>query len=285
MRDFRKTLCSVVLASAVMPGMVAADESWTVNYTDANTAGALGIILNNTVSAVTDEYKYTAESVVAFNDNDNSGGISGGDTFDDYVGFIIDQLNFGSINTFDTDYALGNVQITGVITATGLQLDALNYIVTSAKIDFYFDGALSTFADFDTLVDGVYVQSGDGTGAGVNGALVPDGAIDINFSLTDVLSTLGDFGNFELFDPFVGLDEISFNTDSNNNACPPASCGSSVADIESFFDFATGDYDFFFHTRSDGSAIKEQIPEPEILALFGLGMLGFGLARRKVTKS
>jgi PEP-CTERM motif-containing protein len=293
----QKTLISAAVALAIAPGFAGA-TSWTINYTDANATAGTGITLNNPVSAVTDEYKYTAESLVLFHDLDASGGISAGDTFDDVISYRIDALNFGGNSAFDADYIGQNVQISGTLKASGIQVDAQNYLVTSAAITFYFDGpadgifgtGTGTMADFGalgTFVDGLLVQTGQGAGAGTNAAFIPDGAIDINFVLTDLLAGLAT-GNdpFELFDPFIDLDKIRFLTDSNNNACDDsgggAVCGSTIAALATFFGINTADYDFLFHTRSDGSATK--VPEPASIALLGLGLLGAGYARRKTKK-
>jgi hypothetical protein len=293
----QKTLLSAALAFALAPGFASANATWYVNYTDANAAGGLGITLGSPLSRLTDEYKYTAESLIEFSDNDASGGISAGDTFDDYIAFRIDNLFIGSNNTFDPDYQTNNVEISGRVIASGIQVDAQNYLVTSAAIEFYFDGPTTvggTGADFGSLgtfVDGVLVQTGTGNGGGANAALVPDGAIDINFDLADTLSTLGpNFDPFELFDPFIDLDKIKFLTDSNNAACVESggtgNCGSSIASLTAFFgaDIAAngGPGDFRFITRSDGSAVK--VPEPATIALLGMGLLGAGFARRKNRK-
>ncbi|NOR81099.1 MAG: PEP-CTERM sorting domain-containing protein [Methyloprofundus sp.] len=293
MKYIKNSLLSVAIATALIPSVSSASVSWELNYTDANVAGGLGIVLNSPVSAVTDEYKVTLESALGFSDNDLSGGISAGDTFVDYIFFNIDNLFAGGSNTFDNDYQTANTQLSGTISAAGLQVDALNYLITSADIEFYFDGPTSggtvtTFTDLSTFTDGVLVQTGSGSGAGVNGALIPNGASDINFELTDILSTLGAFSEFELFlNPNLSLTNIVFQTGSDNAVCQDSlpigvPCFADETDLFAAFGDAPGNHDFTFHVRSDGSAIKAT-PEPSTVILLGMGLLGLGqLSRRRV---
>jgi len=266
-------------------------ETWTINYEDANAAG-LDATLNNTVSNEVDEYKYTAESLVLFHDLDTSGTISGGDTFDVFSLYGIDQLNFGGISNADLDYTLNTFDISGSIQSSGVQVDPLNYAVSSSDITFYADspaevllgtagtGTQFDFTDTSSFEDGLLVQTGTGSGAGANAALIPDGAIDIAFELTDVLSTYGDedeFGQFEL-GLFSDLENIVFGTDSNNNVCGVGLtvCSSTVASLSTYFSLVLADYDLLFHVRSDGSAVKARVPEPMTLVLMALGLILVG---------
>lgn len=296
----KKSLLTAAVAAILIPGVSTASESWQLNYADANTAGALGIALNNQVSAVTDEYKVTLESVLGFTDNAadagtaNAGVISAGDTFVDHIYFSINNLFAGGSDTFDVDNNTNNTQLTGVIEATGTQIDALNYTVDSAAISFYFDGPQSggtdaQFSNLATFTDGLLVQTGTGAGAGVNSALIPNGASNINFSLNDILSTLGQFDEFELFtNPNLSLDQIVFETGSDNAACEDSVpvIGVPCFATEAGLFAASGDanvYDFTFHVRSDGSAIKAlaAVPEPSSILMLGIGLFGMGRISRR----
>jgi hypothetical protein len=287
MKLFKKTLIPAAVAGVLaLASATASAVDWRLNYADSITALGYGATVNP-VSNLTDEYKYTAESLVLFNDLDGSGNISPGDTFLDLVLYRIDQLFLGGGTNSDLDYFLKNGQVSGVVIASGVQITQNDYLVTSADISFWFDsipggGTDANFNNPNAFVDGELVQTGTGSGAGTNAGFIPDGAINITFQLTDILSTLGEgeFGNFELFDPFIPLDQITFSTDSNNNACPPALCVSTVAALELKFGVDVDDFDFFFHTRSDGSAIKA-VPEPGTLALLGATLLGLGALRRR----
>ena len=171
----RNGLASAAILAAVAPGIAMANATWNVNYADAIAAGGLGggavADTFSPTSLLTDRYKFTAESLVVFQDNDNSGGISVGDTFDDYIAYRIDNLFLNLSDTGDPDYAQQNVNISGTVIASGRQVLAQDYLVDTASIEFYFDtppgigitnviapgdyGGSGTYADFTDL-DTVY---------------------------------------------------------------------------------------------------------------------------------
>lgn len=311
MKRIRNTLLAAAVGLAVLPATASASAVWQFNYADAFAADGQTYVGNG--APLTDELKFTAESVVAFRDMDGSGTISEGDTFTSYIFARVDQMNLNGNNNTDIRYGVGfpgdgipgNREVTLMIKASGVQLDAQNYDVRSIDMmDWYFDagdangGGYTTadFADLSTFVDGKIVErSALISGGGTNAALVPDGTINLTVEMIDVLSTL----NGGIYDPFELIRDPQFNaqmvvglTDSNNNRCVSpqggtASCFSSLGAILAGFDGLVDPFDFAFHTRSDGSFVKSvvEIPNPGSVALLSLGLFGIAAANAKRRKN
>lgn len=308
MNNLRKAVMYSALAAALLPGIANAGVDWQFNYADAFTAdGAVRGANTPALSPVTNELKFTAESVVTFKDLDGSGGISTGDTFKDYIFLRVDQMFKNGVNVSDVRYGQGfnipgfegNHEITIKIMATGHQVNPLEYVADSLTLmNWYFDGGTDavgggvlgyTAADFANLAsieDGTIVETSSLIkGAGVNASLIPDGALNMTVSMNDILSTLGNYGEFEILSGNLTLLDITGTVDSNNNRCADsgggAACSSTTATILAAFGASADDYTF--HTKSDGSFSK--VPEPATLTLLGIGMLGMGWkARRRAAK-
>ena len=310
MIDLRKAALSAAIAAALLPGVASAGVDWQFNYADGFAAeGETRGAATPELSPITDELKFTAESVVTFNDIDNSGNITTGDKFVDYIYVRVDQLFNNTVDVTDGRYGQGspdlgfpgNHEITLKIKATGTQVNPLEYVVDTVDImNWYFDagtdvvvdGVITSvngytaadFANLATLEDGTIVETSDlVSGAGVNASLIPDGALDLFVTLTDILSTLGEYDEFEkLLDPRITLAMITGTADSNNNRCQDsgggAECASTIESVLAGFD--ADELNLTFHTKSDGSFTKE-VSEPATLALLGMGLLGMGAVARR----
>ena len=311
MKRIRNSLLAMAVGLAVLPATASAFAVWQFNYTDAFAAD--GQTYSGATPRLVDELKFTAESVVAFKDVDGSGTITAGDTFTSYIFTRVDQYFYEGNDNTETRYGrgdpdegiAGNREITLMIKASGVQVDPQNYIVQSiSMMDWYFDAGdingggytSADFANLSTFKDGIIVERSTLiSGGGTNAALVPDGTINLEVEMIDVLSTLGNYGAFELLqDPLFTAHMVVGLTDSNNNRCPGpggggARCASNIASIITGFGGFAADgglvdpFDFAFHTRSDGSFVKNvvQIPNPGSVALLSLGLLGLAAANTR----
>lgn len=300
MNMLKKGLVAAAAAVGCAGGAMAA-TTWSYNWAAAD--AALGVANARPLSNATNELKFTAESVVRFNDLDNSGGISAGDTFIDYIVVRVDQLFIGGGNNGETGFGYGTSrEITLTAVLTGTQVLANTYTVNPGGVlNWFYDsgagftsasfGALATFIDGNGA-PGAAVNVEDGTvvapSGGLNSDLVPDGTINVRMLMQDLLAG----ADFEV-SPTGGVLAMQLGiSDGNNNVCADsggtASCFSTTGSILSFFGAgALGPNQFQFHTRTDGSFVKiEAVPEPGSLALAALALVAVGaVAQRHRRKS
>jgi hypothetical protein len=247
----RKTLLAAAMAALPMAANAGA---WTFNYASANTAEGYTppalAGLNAAQSALIDELKFTAESLVTFQ---SPGEIpfANGSHFTDYIVLRVDSANYLGNPVIDPIQNSGSIirdrqitaviQMNGVFGAAGSGGTAPFTVTSMPRFDIYYDagpgilggsGGSFTFANFGpnllAFADGTKVENASliaGGGVSHTAAGVPDGTVDLRVLLNDLLHTYTDrvgnhLGAFELFDgQYDPLKMVFGISDANNNLC------------------------------------------------------------------
>jgi hypothetical protein len=299
----RKTLLAAAMAALPMAANAGID--FTINYALGNSLEGYGPV-GNANSNVTDEMKFTAESLVQFTSGTP---FAAGSTFTDYILLRVDQLFNNGGSNFDIYNAAFDRQITAVLVFSGTFVANQNFIVTpnsQSLFNIYYDaGVLTpggngslpnvyTYANFagPDHTDGTLVETGTHVaGGGVTSTVVPDGAINLTWKFADQLAN-GDFENDANGHPFNAATIVMGFSNGNNALCTDdggtqQDCASTEAGLAAFFTslgYNVSAGPNVFHTRTDGS-ITKAIPEPATLALMGMGLMGMGFAARRRSKS
>jgi PEP-CTERM motif-containing protein len=324
----RSVTLAVALVIVLVSGGPAQATTWQWNYLQGATAdGATGALAPFTLtnSGLMDQAQYLGETLTIYTNVASGGSPTSGSTFIGYTFFRLTSMSLagGSLSpapdgtfTYGFDHEItGALFYTGIHPTTGNSVfDAQNFLITSANLKLFFDAGTggcpqsgfgcggitpsagftkANFSALGTFTDGVNVESGTGSGSGVIGATVADGASDLVFALDDILHTLGAYDPFELTDP-QSLDMLAF-TDNNNQDCGVVigGCAASAASILAAGNALFGNsFSLAGHlialSQNDGSVTKEAVvPLPGSLLLLGLGLIAAGFCsgrRRKIER-
>ena len=283
-------------------------NNWILDLTQAGLPGqrTTGEPIHDPIGI--DAATFVAPTRVVSQDNDNNGFLSPGDTQT--------AVGIGSITSFVNANGQVFQNATDGVTNTSLGLDfevtfafTLNEVITDRDgddIDFaHTGGTLDLYVDTDPTTrfngnagtgatDGDLIASFEvvaGAGGGNIDLSDLDGNVNVVFRATDIAEGwLFDTDGTDistLLDPEGDPLLIAFS-DSNFDICVPGDpdCEPSQFIEGGAFDalgtpYPTEFNEFDFFADEDGSINLAVLPEPGTLAVFGLGLLGLGIAVRR----
>ena len=230
-------LVFIGLIAAGFAGSAQAQPRMPLNDYTLNFSGASGGAIPNLQHV--DEMQFLAGSILGFRDHDRSGGISTGDTFQDYLTLRFHTINNVSGNNITPlTYGTGpgrTHEMTVKAAFSGVQISDNQYIINAVQLaELYFDsGATFTGSDptdLRTFQNGLRVESAPvgppaaPSGGNNAGPTAPDGTVDLIVQLLDTLNTIVPGQFFELDAsgqrftlPLTTLGDL----DANNDATPP----------------------------------------------------------------
>ena len=281
-------------------------NNWILDLTNAGLIGqeTTGAPIHDPIGI--DSATFVSPTRVVTQDNDGSMSLSPGDTqtavgigaitsFVNANGQVFQNATDGATNTFlgfDFEVTFAFTLNELITTVSG---DDVDFEHQSGTLDLYvdtspdFNGNAGTGADDGDLIASFAVVPGAGGGNIDLSEL--DGNVNIVFQATSIAAGwLFDIDGTDistLLDPEGDPLLIAFS-DSNFDICVP---GDPDCDPNQFIEggafdalgtpYPTEFNQFDFFADEDGSINLAVLPEPGTLAVFGLGLLGLGLAMRR----
>jgi hypothetical protein len=292
MKLFKTTALAIAMvASSQVSAAILFDENWGFNPAGTGLAGAINPI---------DELTYFGISYTETYDNNGNGIVDGGDTFDD-----VGRLNGTGLQNDNASLIGTGINNTWQLSATFTDWTGTYQDPVGPNTGFSFDpgGTLNLFIDnpigsacasFGTCSDGLNILGMSILTGGGNinfgNPAGADGNVDILFEVTSAAAgywflDLDADGTAETdVSTLIGADTVLTIglTDSNNsiNLAPGAG---TVTDFVASTGLGGGPFGVGdIYTNNDGSFRPAAlVPTPGVLALFGLGLLGLGVMRRK----
>ncbi|MBT5108987.1 MAG: PEP-CTERM sorting domain-containing protein [Rhodospirillaceae bacterium] len=179
----------------------------------------------------------------------------------------------------------GTTQITGTI-EDGQDTDLFKFSLgsnTTITIDMLFPGEDANLLVFNGLGQGLAGDDDDDNSCTAISVLASlDSCLTLNLDAGDYFIGVGDnnIGAFESVADF-NIPSVFFSNDSGILGSPTAEIAELIGTQNGPTDINdTGPYTVNFSVAVDGPT-GSAVPEPGTLALFGIGVVGLGLARRR----